>query len=133
MRRTPRVLLFAVAAFFVLSVLAVVGFRLLPADFRGRRLLNAMNGGHTTLAKALIVLGADPNFHTGRGTAMHYAVATNDLDLMRFLVKHGANVDVPGVAGITPYQVARLKGYVQAERYLLDQGANPLVAAPRPK
>ncbi len=130
MTRTTRSILIAVAAVVVLFVLAIVAFRLLPGDFRGRRLLNALNGGHTTVARALIVLGTNPNFTTGHGTAMHYAAATGDVDLMRFLVKNGAAVDVPGVGGLTPYQVAQLKGYVRAQRYLLDQGAKPVVPKP---
>lgn len=125
MRRTSRIILIAAAVAVVLVIIGIVGFRLMPDGFRGRRLLNALNGGHVTVARVLIMLGANPNFNTGRGTAMHYAAGTGDLEFMRFLVKHGAAVDVPGVAGLTPYHVARLKGFIRVERYLLDQGANP--------
>jgi hypothetical protein len=112
------------AAALAIVVVGVGAFRMLPEGMRGRRLLNALNGGHTTRARLLIWLGTDPNFQTGHGSAMHYAAATGDVDLMRFLVLHGADVDAPAEFGITPLYLARAKGNASAERFLIAHGAN---------
>lgn len=125
MPRKPHPILIALAVLLVLTVLSVVVFRVLPEGYRGRRLLNALNGNHTLRARVLILLGTNPNFQTGHGTAMHYAAARGDVDLMRFLALQGAEVDLPGEAGVTPLYLARMKGHAGAERFLLARGADP--------
>ena len=125
MPRKHHPVLIALAVVLALAVLSIIIFRVVPEGYRGRRLLNALNVGDTFRARVLILLGTDPNFQTGHGTAMHYAAATGDIDFMRFLVLQGAEVDLPGDGGVTPLYLARLNHQVIAERFLLAHGANP--------
>ena len=94
-------------------------------DFRGRRMLNAFRDGHPALGRALVLLGADPNYATGSTSPMHMAASVGDIDLMRFLVDHGAEVDRPVKWNISPLHLARKYHQVEAERFLVAHGANP--------
>src|SRR5690349_15808139 len=107
MKRIVRATLIAIAAVFAFALLVSGVYRLLPSDFRGRRLLDALHDGHPTRARLLVWLGTDPDFQIGSGSAMHFAAATGDVALMRFLVFHGAQVDAPVKFGRTPLYEAR--------------------------
>jgi hypothetical protein len=94
-------------------------------DFRGRRMYVAFRGGHTALGRVLVYLGADPNYCTGSNSPMHMAAASGDVDLMQFLVDHGAKVDQPLKWNISPLHEARRYHRLEAVRFLLAHGADP--------
>jgi hypothetical protein len=125
MKRLLRAAVITVVSLLALALLASGAYRLLPDDFRGRRMLDALGEGHTTRARLLIWLGTDADFQTGGGSAMHYAASTGDIELMKFLLRHGASVDRPIKFGITPLYEARTSRQAEAERFLLAHGANP--------
>lgn len=125
MKRIIRAALLSGAAFIALLLLAAGAFRLLPADFRGRRLLNAAAENDTTKVKLLLHFGADVNFTTGAGTALHGAAYNGNIDLMTFLIEHGADIDQAAKFGITPLWEARHNHQTAAEQLLLAHGANP--------
>jgi ankyrin repeat protein len=125
MKRIAKVASLVIAAIVALSLLAVGAFRLMPADFRSRRLLNAAAENNTTKIKALLWLGADVNFSTGSGTALHGAAYNGNIPLMTFLIEHGATVDQAAKFGITPLWEARMNHQLAAEQLLLAHGANP--------
>jgi ankyrin repeat protein len=94
-------------------------------DFRGRRMYEAFRDGHVTLGRVLIYLGADPNYQTGSSSPMHMAAARGDVDLMQFLVGHGAAVDVPVKWNVSPLHEARRCERLEAVRFLIAHGADP--------
>ena len=118
----PRVLI-AIAVCFV--ALSYVGYLWSSWDFRGRRMYNAFRDGHVTLGRALIYFGADPNYRTGSTSPMHMAAARGDIELMQFLVDHGAAVDQPVKWNISPLHEARRCQRVEAIRFLIAHGADP--------
>ena len=56
---------------------------------------------------------------------MHFAAERGDIGLMRFLLAHGADINLPVKFGATPLYGAREYHQVIAERWLLAHGANP--------
>jgi len=125
MKRIVRAIFLLGAAVVALLLLAAGAFRLLPADFRGRRLLDAAAANDTTKIKVLLRLGADVNYTTGGGTALHGAAYNGNIELMTFLIEHGAAVDQAAKFGITPLWEARHNNQTAAEQLLLAHGANP--------
>src|SRR5215213_4754178 len=91
-------------------------------DFRGRQMYEAFRDGHVTLGRVLIQLGADANYQTGSSSPMHMAAARGDVDLMQFLVEHGAAVDMPVKWNVSPLHEARRYDRVEAVRFLIEHG-----------
>lgn len=78
------------------------------------------------MAYCLVLLGTNPNtIPHGTAGALHGAASTGNLRLMRFLMRHGADVNVTLKFGITPLWEARRKGQREAENLLIANGANP--------
>lgn len=95
------------------------------AEKRGRRLLEAAWTNDTARAKLLVRLGTDVNYNTGNGTALHGAANQGNIELMTFLIQHGAIVDQRTKFNITPLWEARQSRQAAAEQLLLAHGANP--------
>jgi uncharacterized protein len=95
-------------------------------DRRGRMLTHASWSGNNAMARCLVWLGTDPNkIPHGTGGALHGAAATGNLDLMQFLIRHGAGVNAPVKFGVTPLWEARHSNQMKAEELLIANGANP--------
>jgi ankyrin repeat protein len=126
--------LFRNAAIIVLAllVIAVALFRLTPADFKGHRLINAARDGDVLRVKLLLALGADINYSTGGGGALHAASSHGNSKLVRFLLDHGAKVDLRAKFGVTPLYEARFAKHSDVELLLLSHGANPDTSHIRP-
>ncbi|MCJ2183857.1 ankyrin repeat domain-containing protein [Novosphingobium sp. 1949] len=72
-------------------------------------------------------------------TALHVVVARRDLTWLRYLVQHGAKVDLADDHGLTPLQMAVNLGWREGAAYLLenhadtevsnDAGETPLISA----
>jgi uncharacterized protein len=126
--------LFRNTAIIILAILvvAVTLFRLTPADFKGHRLINAARDGDILRVRLLLVLGADINYSTGSGSALHAASGDGNIKLMRFLLAHGATVNMPAKFGVTPLYEAREAKHSEAELLLLSHGANPDTSHIRP-
>ena len=56
-------------------------------------------------------------------TALHYAVVNGDAELVRYLIKHGANVNKSTGEGSSPLFLAKLGGYVDIVKILKNAGA----------
>jgi ankyrin repeat protein len=95
------------------------------ADKRGRWLHEAAWRNNTARAKLLVQLGTDVNYTTGNGTALHGAAYQGNIELMTFLIQHGAIVDQRTKFNITPLWQARQSRQAAAEQLLLAHGANP--------
>ncbi|XP_045177598.2 protein phosphatase 1 regulatory subunit 12A-like [Mercenaria mercenaria] len=61
--------------------------------------------------------------HTGL-TALHYAVLTNNLDSVKLLLNHGANVSSQDEYGFSPLHTAAALGFLQVTTLLIIHGAD---------
>jgi hypothetical protein len=60
-------------------------------------------------------------FGTG-GTSLHFAVAGNNPEVIRFLVSNGANTNAASDRGITPLHLACIRGFTECAMALMDNG-----------
>jgi ankyrin repeat protein len=108
-------------------------------------LVMAAYSKHPALAAFLLDKDADPNADGAGVTALHVAVLTGDLDLVKILLAHGANPNarlkkgtpvtrfgedhvLPGyLVGSTPFLVAAKFLQVNVMLFLAANGANPLL------
>jgi ankyrin repeat protein len=57
-------------------------------------------------------------------TALHYAAASGDLDIMKLLLERHADIDAASPTGTTPLMLAAREGQEDAVKLLLDEGAD---------
>lgn len=78
------------------------------SDVKGAQFLNAVRMGQISALRALVSGGANIQFQdpqTGE-SALHIAVAKNDLDLLQFLIEAGVNGALKNGKGTTPLLLA---------------------------
>jgi len=80
----------------------------------------------------LVARGADVNADPYRGTPLAWSAANGRLATVRWLLDHGAAIDLPGTFGgpghgerVTALHLAAQSDQVEVVRLLLDRGANP--------
>ena len=56
---------------------------------------------------------------------MHYAAGNDSVDIQKYLVEKGCQVDASTADGWTPLFTACLKGHLASVQYLVSQGADP--------
>ncbi|XP_054163156.1 ankyrin-1-like [Oppia nitens] len=86
-------------------------------------------------AKILLHYGADPNAMTSERhdhrTVLHYAVLSGNIDIVRLLLHHTANVRFPSeFQKPTPLDFAILRGNVEMVKLLINAGADVNVGSP---
>ncbi|HEV2806788.1 MAG TPA: ankyrin repeat domain-containing protein [Chthoniobacterales bacterium] len=110
----------------VVAAVLLVGsaFRLQSRETRGKAMIKAFWSGHNREGQLLISLGADPNFLTNNASAMHVAAGRGDMELMRFLIEHGAAVDQPVKWDVRPIDWARRYQQTEAVHFLIAHGAD---------
>ena len=59
-------------------------------------------------------------------TPLNYATIYNNLDIVKLLVKAGANLEIVNEDGETPLYNAALHGNIEIVKFLIDSGAPPL-------
>lgn len=86
----------------------------------------AIMEGHGKLAVALLRAGADPNAtrEIGQQSALWWAAANGDLEVVDALLAKGAAVDARDQWGANPLQQAASSGHVEVLRLLLRRGAD---------
>ncbi len=73
----------------------------------------------TTLVPQLLSKGASVNIPTQTGTtALHFAAATGQYDLVKFLVQRGANISVVDAQGFTPADLAMMNHFDSIYNFL---------------
>jgi ankyrin repeat protein len=91
-------------------------------------LMWAASRGHELVALTLMELGANPNLRSSIGhSALMEAARGCHLDVVKLLVKHGADVnaaDIRRKGGYTPLMYAAAQGCPGMCEYLLSHGAN---------
>ncbi len=71
---------------------------------------------------ALLAKGAQVN--RPGWTALHYAAAAGDLDIMKLLLERHAYIDAASPTGTTPLMLAAREGQEDAVKLLLEEGAD---------
>lgn len=70
-------------------------------------------------------MGVDVNWTDSEGrTALHMAVDRNNLEIVEFLIKHGANLNIQDHEGSTPLHYAALCEHKEMCATLLSHGAD---------
>jgi uncharacterized protein len=86
-----------------------------------------LNWGHLDVAKLLIESGADINVNSKNqlnATPLQGAVASNQIDLARLYISHGANVNCRSEEGGSPLHEAAGNGFLDFAQLLIENGAN---------
>jgi uncharacterized protein len=82
--------------------------------------------GDKIAVRSLVQKKADVNATQIDGTtALHWAVQADDLEMADLLIRNGAKVSVPTVAGATPLQLAAVNGSAALLGRLIAAGADP--------
>ncbi|XP_038607034.1 ankyrin repeat and SOCS box protein 3 isoform X1 [Tachyglossus aculeatus] len=86
----------------------------------------AVENGHTEVAKLLAEHGADVNgSHSMCGwNSLHQAVFQENMEMIKFLLEKGVNVECQDDFGITPLFVAAQYGKLESLSLLIEYGAN---------
>lgn len=90
------------------------------ATNRNETALIASGAGHAETVSALIAGGADVNVRYG-GTAL---MAATRLDITRYLLDHGADVNAKDSYGSTALTGAALANHIERMKLLIDRGAD---------
>jgi uncharacterized protein len=89
----------------------------------------AMVGDTLTMGRALAAGAAIDSLDTRRSEngrrALNWAALNDKADAIRFLVAHGAAVNIANLTGFTPLHHAAESGSLNAAKALLDAGADP--------
>lgn len=85
-------------------------------------LLLAAKEGNLVLVKYFLKKGAYLEFHDDNGTALHYACSSceDSIDIVKYLIEKGANVNAVNFWSKTPLDVAAT---TDIEKYLIKHGA----------
>jgi ankyrin repeat protein len=103
-------------------------------SWRGQTaLMWAAGEGHADVVRALIAAGANVTAKSKAGfTPLLFAVRNAEIETMRLLLDHGANVnDVVPKDGTSALNVAIVNAFYEAASVLLDYGADPNLPDPR--
>ena len=89
-------------------------------------LIDAVGKGDLQQVTLLVGQGADKNQVGGdfEETALSVAADNGHLDIVRFLVEQGADMEKIDNCGWTPLLASSANGHLELVRYLLEQGAN---------
>ncbi len=88
-------------------------------------LIEATKIQNKNVVTELLEQGADVSEPQGDGgTALHWSVYRNDIDLTELLLRHGAEVNATDDHGVTALSLASLNNNPQLLRVLLKQGAD---------
>ena len=93
------------------------------------RLVDAVKGRNTDMARALLKKGVDVNSAAADGTtALHWAAHWDDLQTAELLIHAGANPNAQTDLGVTPLYLASEIASAQMVQRLLAAGGNPNIA-----
>ncbi|MDF2965973.1 MAG: ankyrin repeat and protein mask-like isoform [Rickettsiaceae bacterium] len=99
-------------------------------------LKTAINNDDVDALKQAISLGANINqefierkypqdYHLFEGPSLHYAAYKGKLDIIKYLIELGMEVDLNTSNEVPPLIYAAAQGHYEIVKFLLDKGANP--------
>lgn len=88
----------------------------------GSALYQVAEQGDLAMVRFLVARGADVNYRSQHASVLQIAVAHSEI--VRFLLNHGAKVDLRGKGGVTPLLDAAYEGDTESVRVLLSHGAD---------
>src|SRR5947208_741815 len=102
------------------------GFIVVLLLFLSADLRQAVRAGDAASTESILATGFNPNTRDAMGaTALHDAVWTGRADLVKLLLDHGADPNIPHAEGLsTALQYAAIKGHARIAAMLLDHGGN---------
>ena len=93
-------------------------------------ILQVKRGGLTELETMLSKEGEDVNATNSSGnTALHYAVATNDTEIVTLLLSHGAKTDIKNNKGWSPLMIAEKKNLNDIVNVMKNYSKDNIVAS----
>ncbi len=97
-------------------------------------LFAAARDGDIANATAALSAGANVNaVNAHKVTALLEASGANHLEMVRFLIRHGAEIDYTGMPEGSPLMLAAYLGQLEILRLFLEAKANPNLAMPNGK
>ncbi len=105
---------------------AVLMASLLISCSAAQRLPNAAYSGDLEQVKCLIAQGISLSQHDNRHgrTAIHMAAMQGHVDIIRYLLSQGVEIQVQDINGLTALHLAVWKGRLASVKYLVSQGAD---------
>ncbi|MEJ2780413.1 ankyrin repeat domain-containing protein [Stygiolobus sp. CP850M] len=94
-------------------------------------LLEAAEFGDLIKVQTALEKGANPNTETlltGRRTPLHKAPLNGHVEIVRVLLKRGADPNAKDNYGSTPLHEAAKEGHVEIVKLMLERGADPRIA-----
>ena len=89
--------------------------------------MNVVLNGNVQAVKGLIKRGADPSLMDNHGwSLLHFAAYCGDPHMIDLILSHVPGIESKAANGVTPLLIAVCHGKLQAVKYLLGRGANPL-------
>lgn len=109
----------------VLRALDAEGVVLDGVDSCGSSLLHeAIDNGRLLAAKQLLICGVDVNLQVDGITPLHSAISTKNIELVKLLLEHGADVNQAGYDNIAPLYYAASINQLDIVKLLLSRGAH---------
>ena len=99
--------------------------------YRSTPLWNAVYTGHQSVAKLLLMYGADANKSGPTGdTVLTRAAGSGHLPIVQLLIGYGATVNAIAPNGLTALMAAAIHGHFHVVRWLVAHGAGVNVSTP---
>ncbi len=107
-------------------------FKLLLAQPKIQLEAHAGNGNTALMMAAfkknkpavLALIGKGAQVNRPGWTALHYAAAAGDIEIIRLLLEHHAYIDAESPTKVTPLMLAAREGQEEAVKVLLEEGAD---------
>lgn len=129
---------FSIVFFIMVLFVKTMDFIRNPFQQQFDRLVDTPQNGFTydnfqtkeeNIDRLINFFGGDINYKDDSGmTLLHIVVMTNDVELVTYLLKKGANPNISGYAGYTPLFYSVLLGNCEIVLTMLEHGGDPRIS-----